>query len=267
MAGRTIRITLQPSGVVAPILQALQQTLEVTSISVAAIQSTDFSKPQPDLSGEMSLRFEDQRSADEKQRSYLNWLFAKGFQEYARGVRHALEEAFFYNTLIHKMMTNTTPQTWGEFEEIMGPVRRRAGHMLFPKLLSAVNAGLAEPLRFEKEFLSLQRVRNCLEHRAGIVGVDDVQPGDDRLRLVFPRMIMFAKSESGEEIELRKNMYLEAGTSIGVKTVTENRDYPRGTMVTFTAEEIAGIGWGCWAFASELENKLPKFEPPQSAGS
>jgi hypothetical protein len=47
---------------------------------------------------------------------------------------------------------------------------------------------------------SLQAVRNCLEHRGGIVSKHDVKD-KAALELMFTRRRLFYKCESGEEVE------------------------------------------------------------------
>jgi len=66
--------------------------------------------------------------------------------------------------------------------------------------MAEISAGLTTPLAFSAEFLSIQKVRNCLEHRGGVVGVQDADI-DGILRLSFPRFKIFY-DRKGEEIEL-----------------------------------------------------------------
>jgi hypothetical protein len=52
--------------------------------------------------------------------------------------------------------------------------------------MAEIKIGLTTPLAFGAEFLSIQKVRNCLEHRGGVVGTQDADI-DGILRLSFPR--------------------------------------------------------------------------------
>lgn len=131
--------------------------------------------------------------------------------------------------------------------------------MGFPQLMAEVNNALAEELHFENEFLSIQKVRNCLEHRDGVVGDSDVDKETGRLLLSFPRLMMFVEKD-GEIVEIGVGSSVEAGQSIGVKMATGTREFEHGTRIAFSEDDLSAIGWGCWAFASELQRKLPSLE-------
>ena len=66
---------------------------------------------------------------------------------------------------------------WSDFQAAMASAHKEATKLNFPDLLDAVNKRLKTPLHFEDEFLSFQKVRNCLEHRAGIVSPADADDG------------------------------------------------------------------------------------------
>jgi hypothetical protein len=78
-----------------------------------------------------------------------------------------LEEAYLYNSLAQ--LKHSTGTTWGEFQIELQEFRKKASDANFPVLMGLVNAGLNDTLHFEREFRSLQKVRNCLEHRNGVV--------------------------------------------------------------------------------------------------
>jgi hypothetical protein len=89
--------------------------------------------------------------------------------------------------------------------------RKRAGEANFPDLIAQVNQGLTAPLHFESQFVSLQKVRNCLEHRDGVVGGKDVDPDTKVLRLALPRLKLFYETD-GKEIEGGKGSQVEGRT-------------------------------------------------------
>src|SRR5947209_6054074 len=127
---------------------------------------------------------------------YENWLLTRGFQDLARGIRESLEEAALFLSLVVKSNTVSTIQ---QLESEIVRSRKRASKLQFPELMVEINARLATLLAFGAEFLSIQKVRNCLEHRGGVVGVQDAD-ADGILRLSFPRFKIFY-NRKGEEIE------------------------------------------------------------------
>src|SRR4029079_2662052 len=97
---------------------------------------------------------------------------------------------------------------WGEhaasmhdFDDRLSSSKRDANRMPFTELLKVCNARLTKPLGRDDELISLQKVRNCLEHRHGVVGKQDGGP-DGVLRLTFPRLVIVLKKPDGTEVDM-----------------------------------------------------------------
>ena len=130
------------------------------------------------------------------------------FRIWRRGVRETLEEAILYLTLI-KLAGE--PQYGWEFNQTVAKIRKRASGLVFPKLLAEVkHAGITAACRLRCGISYRFRERvNCLEHRAGVVGTQDLDPGDTVLNLRFPR-IKFFYVRKGVEIELYPSHRVDA---------------------------------------------------------
>src|SRR3954453_74879 len=109
--------------------------------------------------------------------------------------------------------------------------------------LTEVNAGLIAQLAFADEFASLQKVRNCLEHRAGTVGAEDIdQTG--HLTLTLPRLKMFHVNPAGEEVELAAGVIIDTHEHTGIAEIMIKREirtksYALGEKVTFNSAEFS----------------------------
>jgi hypothetical protein len=118
---------------------------------------------------------------------FENWIFSKAFQDLLRGLKGSLEQAYIFITLLskrHKVASSIT------LDAFLAPFRREAATLHFGPLLDRVNERLKEPLPFVDAYHSLQRVRNCFEHRNGIVGEVDAPAGGVMI-LSFPRVNYF----------------------------------------------------------------------------
>jgi hypothetical protein len=173
-----------------------------------------------------------------------------------------LEEAVLYNGIVARAGELTTLE---EVQAAEQELRKAASNMLFPELLAEVNKGLTTPLHYEREFLSLQNVRNCLEHRDGIVRERDVDPHTQVLRLALPRIKMFY-DDAGREIELNKGSMVEKDIDLLMKAVVAEREFKLGDRVTFNADEFHDIGFGFWAITNDLMNRLPQLPPEVGTG-
>jgi len=240
--------------VAAPAQRAALISSDVIAACFTAFEGVELGKPvMPD----QFIHYQFQGppiTSDERRVMYQNWLLGKGFQDLARGIRETLEEATLYLHLIAKTGVPIQLQQ-------LAKVRKHAASLRFPSLMAKVNAKLVEPMAFEAEFLSIQKVRNCLEHRAGVVGTQDLDEGDTALSLNFPRRKVFYL-RGGEEIEIAPNEPVNAGdgkpdVQLLVRIVTRTQKYRLGEQIIFTSSQFSEIAAACHHFATDLASKLP----------
>ena len=232
---------------------------DVVAAALTAFAEGRLTKPvMPDQFVHVQIRGPEMTS-DERRILYENWLLAAGFQNLSRGIRQSLEEAAMYLALI-KNPPKRIP-TSATIEDVRDMARKPATNLSFPKLLQLVNAALSSPLQFEREFLSIQKIRNCLEHRDGIVRKQDLDDDALILTLSFPRPKFFYM-RGEQEIELTRDERVDDGrggpeVQILGRLVTRSKIYRLGERVTFTAGEFSEIAMACSRFGGELASKLP----------
>jgi hypothetical protein len=245
--------------VVAPALAALRNTVEVVSFCLAAIEKYDLSVPPPIGEVGMELSFATGATdVGERRNAHKHWILKRGFHELTRGVRLSLEEAYLY-VEVTKLQGATT---WGRLQKQIADIKRDANKWNFPTLIDRVNCDLSDQLTFKNEYLSLNKVRNCLEHRDGVVGAPDLQ-GSEALMLSLPRMMIFYLKD-GAEVELARGDRFEKDTEVLVKRTIKKSHYGSGDRISFTGDEFRDISMACWFFAQDLASKLPR---PQSAAA
>lgn len=248
-----LQVTLNKDGVAAPVLRAAVLATSVVGTSLRALSNDDLSPPEL-KSDFMSFSFGGTEFPEsERLQTYQNWILGKGFQDLARGVRETLEEAIFYLEMT-KLEAGAT--TWGALQSHMAKIRGRAMRPGFSQLMEEVNTGLTERMAFEVEFLSLQKVRNCLEHRNGRVGLKDVDPTTGVMALSFPRLKITA-SEDGKETEVYEGQFFEKGAELYLGRETRIREYAMEEAVVISAADFYEIALACHLFAVDLATKLP----------
>ncbi|WP_265516010.1 hypothetical protein [Nitratireductor luteus] len=260
-----IIVKLDPNGVAAPVHRAVSITTHVVAFCLESIAGEELDSSEMH-GGFISYKFSEvEASPEERRETYQNWVLSKGFQDLARGIRETLEEAKFYLAIVGRRQAITT---WARFQTEMEASRTQAQKLTFPALLSEVNAGLREPMTFDSEFASLQKVRNCLEHRGGRVGRKDINPETGLLILSFPRLKLFY-NRGEEEIEVAPGEVIDTyapgvrvpdeggGVTIFMKRVTRSREYALGEPVVITASDFFEIAMACHLFASDVAAKLP----------
>ena len=266
-----LEIRLNPNGVAEPAQRAVIETARAVGTFLRSLAGDDLAPVEPGQQGaEWGYRFEGVEYSPDEWRGVLErWVLAKGFQDLARGIRETLEEAHFYLTMIQ--LPNGQQTTVGEIQEIMAEARARAARPKFPDLMAQVSDGLTSPLNFSAHFLTLQNVRNCLEHRGGIVSQRDADPVTGELLLTFPRLAMFYK-RGEEEIELRVGEVIDnqapgapfpPGEQVAVYWKIKDRTlvYRLGERVLITNADFHEAAMACNFFASDLVSKLPTLPP------
>ncbi|WP_164607987.1 hypothetical protein [Rhodopseudomonas sp. BR0M22] len=265
MTTQKLEIRLNANGVAAPAQRAAWQCNEIVAFCLEAIKESDLTERPQITSPSMAYRFDGpDLPAGERLVVYENWLLSKGFHELARGVRETLEEARVFIELVR---FQATEMTWGEFQDYLAALRERVGRLPFPALLGEVNVRLTSPMDFADEFMSFQKVRNCMEHRAGIVGPPDVGP-EQRLTLKLPRLKMFYNNPAGEEVELVAGTVIDTHQHTGIAEIlikrdTRSKSYALGETVSFTAAEFNEFAFACYLFGSDVASKLPILLPAE----
>jgi hypothetical protein len=239
-------------------------TTDVVAAALTAFAEGNLTKPtMPDQFVQIQIRGPGLTS-DERRRMYENWLLAKGFQDLARGVRESLEEAALYLALVSNPPKRIS--TSSSLEDLLDSMRKPATRLSFPELLDRVNSGLTSPVEFKSEFLSIQRVRNCLEHRGGIVRKQDLDAQGAALTLSFPRL-KFSYMRGSEQIQLARDQRVDDGSrgpevQVLSRIVTRSRTYRLGERVTFAANEFSEIAMACSFFGTQLAGRLPVICAP-----
>lgn len=194
-------------------------------------------------------------SADQRAGLYRTWLLDRAFQELQRGLRATLELAYLAASAIRLRKT-----TYGEFQAFEIAKRKRAQGAKFPDLLASVNALLVEPMPYSNEMLTWQKVRNCLEHRGGLVAAHDVEAETGVLTLKYSRP-GFGYHRNGEEVEIAPGHVVDDGTGqpevqIWMKLFPQSRSFQIGESVNVSAAEFIELAMACCWVADDLLKRL-----------
>lgn len=255
---RTLTITLNRDAVSGPALSTLRLAGGAIVTGLKAIDSENLTGPMTVEARGVTFQFEAEVENDEGRKAgYRAWLLAKGFQDLVRGLRESLEAAHVW---IDWVQRHGLPLAPGGAMAIQTELVEAANRKNFPDLMRAVNLGLSSPLHWEEAFMSMQKVRSCLEHRAGLVHQQrDAGAENPSLRLSIPRLQLTVQ-DGDREVELVPNLVVEHGGHVLAKPAIRIHDFPVGSVVRFSANDFGEIAFACWMMAQELVSKLPN--PP-----
>jgi hypothetical protein len=152
--------------------------------------------------------------------------------------------------------------------DFFAAIKRRAAKLSFGQLLDQVNTKLKASLNFVDAYNSLQRARNCLEHRSGIVGEVDTAAGDV-MRLAFPRVKTFYLRR-GEEVEVEPGHVVDAqdgadDVQILMRIELRERRFTRNCRLSLSLTDFNEIAFACNYFATDLSIKVGAMIAPAPA--
>jgi hypothetical protein len=236
---------------------AVVSTCEVVNFHFSALAGADLS--QPAHIPEAKHRFKGpELNAAQRRAMHESWMLAKAFQELLRAARDALEMAHVFVALLGETHRVSSSATLAEF---LAPFQKKAAGLRFPALLAAVNERLDPKLDFAESYASLQKVRNCLEHRRGIVSKSDTD-GQEKFDFSVPRVKIFYMRQ-GSEVELVAGERVEPGddraeVEILMRLEVRKRSVSLGERISFTLEEFNEIAFACHFLGTQLATRLPK---------
>jgi hypothetical protein len=97
----------------------------------------------------------------------------------------------------------------------------------------------------EKYFGTINQVRNCITHRQGRIGREDLK-GSDSFTPTWRAFEVIVQTPDGTEISLKTpipegGLYLKDGGKVAIKFVERLRDYKLGEIIEFTPVDINDI--------------------------
>lgn len=264
-----VTITLDARGVGVPSQMAAKEVYDIFALAHPAIQAADLSNVPPLAEESVHHQMEMLGRSPENGRASTNRrLMAMCISDLARGVRQSLEDAATHLDIVaHLSPAAIRNEIVDDLEEdmiaeiraaVMGRqelLRQRARAMRHPQLVEKVVRGLRAPLSWTPELTSFQKLRNCLEHRGGIVGQQDVdETGTMVLRLPYLKVDVIGRGGVVKPFEI--GMALSEPSRMEVEVAARTSTFDLGQAVDFEPKMIGELAFACWVFASDIVDKL-----------
>lgn len=121
----------------------------------------------------------------------------------------------------------------------------------FPNKLNILRSKYAVGPKHADYLVSINRARNCLSHRRGVVGHEDIDELG-KLRVAWLGMDIYAQTPSGERHSLidipPEGLHLSEGSSVYLQFLERERLFDRGTPLRLSTRDLAEI---CLFFQNE----------------
>jgi hypothetical protein len=256
-----LTITFNPDGVIHPVLKLMKECSETILFGLKLCEATE-TLPKELTSEDMFMKIqfgEPDNNIENQKLKYKDWLITKGFEDLIKGINLSLIEALFFVSVFHSKNKNELVN----FKEIEGKltrIRAMANKKPLPILLSKITPHLLVPLLYEKEILTMNRVRRCLVHRNGVVSKEDINDTEMHvLRLHWLRLKIIYE-DKGKAIELKREDITKENIMTYLKIEPMDQTFNLGEKISFNYRQFNEfLTTGYW-FAMDLAKKLPRIE-------
>ena len=189
-----------------------------------------------------------------KKQKYKAWLIKKGFEDLVKGLEYTLREAYLYVSVFSKSAGLKTGQ---EFNEYFSKIRKKSLSMNIPNMMDEIESYLEKPWSYKKQILSINKARNCLVHRGGLVMEKDINDEIGRcLKLEWVKLKLFYEKE-GEEIEIVGKTVVDA--AIKLKREDNAISFVQGERIILDYKKFNEFVVTCFHFGLDLVACLPKI--------
>ena len=254
---QTVKVHTNLNVLVENYLQQIQYVLDLVIFSFAGAELVtenrynDYSRFlnfQPSKSGRMDFT----RARNE----YEKWLVRNFLGEGINYTQVFLEEC----RTICAIYSISNRQIRGhEYNKAINEEKKKYHNYGLPKKLETLREKYSVYSDSESNILSLNKLRNCIVHRLGIVSERDVTE-DDQLTIRMRCLGIFAKNpETGEEIEVDKKTRVEKGWSIIGRSHEKSKSFKLNESVSLDYNEMTHCIYTFFFFAASMKESITEF--------
>ncbi|WP_304511686.1 hypothetical protein [Desulfobacula sp.] len=183
---------------------------------------------------------------------FKRWLLINGFEDIHSCIRTTLERLFVFKAIENQLNDNPSLA----IEGVEPDLKIRANKFNYPDLLNAVHTELKDTLTYERHLKTINKARNCLVHRNGVIEIKDCNNDQkDKLIIVGNRFKMFFKKGDEEVLaEVGKSGPENAALMLGAEEF--NIEFNIGDKLDITLKQFIDILNTCIFFNADVEEKI-----------
>lgn len=259
MADYVMNININLAGLLAELQRAVQRTINLVASGLETKQYvTGEYLRLPDTSFGITLDSKLKWSREQAQREYSKWVLSNGFRDMTEGAGLFLDSV--HNILaywdIGIRVRDQGPITMGDWDKMIIKGGASFHELGFPHKLDHLSKehGLALNETFISKLLTINKTRNCLVHRQGVVSQKDVNCEGGLQTKWMKLALVMQDGETCKEVTLP--FMAEKNTLVGVRNQEQAKVFPLGSQVEFTAQEFSDICWCFFIFGNSLKESV-----------
>lgn len=262
MSNTHISIDINLAALQGQLQRVLRHAMNLVAVGLRAEKElSKFPLDLPDTN--MHLRFDtrQQWTSEQVGQEWRRWILTNGFRDTSEAVGGFLEGVqsvlgYWELIQVQDKGTTLTGAVWND----MTVGRTRRFHRLgLPDKIKFLETqyGFALDASWAKQILSINKTRNCLVHRNGIVTELDVT-ANGKLILEWAALVLVVKDNSGER-EIVPPAVVEAGGTLSVRNRPYAKEFAVGEEILLTTAEFSGICWTLFTFGNFCAQLLEQF--------
>jgi hypothetical protein len=203
-------------------------------------------------------------STPQTREEFKSWLLGVGLRDGIESLNVFIDEIRFFAGLMKRTLSEGhRVARAGRVTAVLRDFRKeeigRYARLGLPDKLENLFAEFGIKVPLADAILSLQKARNCLTHRRGIVGAEDRNTENGGLRVQFVVLETVHTDLSGRIHAAERDTLVLAGESVGVRWAEREKTFPIGQRVTFTAQEFQHLIYTLWDAGSLLIDEFIKY--------
>lgn len=226
----------------APYLTSLQRTLNVLAVSQAAISRvTEAEYSTYGKSGVLSVNPANaaQLSLLEAKEEAAAWHLRNAFRDAIDVTGLFLDRVRDAAAIARAPKAGTL--TRGTLHNLLTTEATEFSKLGIAKKVQILREDLGLELHFYQHIFSINRIRNCLVHRLGVVSQVDVD-GNDELRFTYRALEFFFLEPNGTETVIdQPNLAGPAGAAVMMRALDRTRVFHVGERIVLTPEEVTQL--------------------------
>lgn len=190
-------------------------------------------KPFLDISPAKNLKL----SFEEIKSAFIVWNIINIMRNSIECVSNFLEEVYIYCTII--VISKKNNLTVNEWNETLSNGKVSFNRLGLPDKIEYLKNNYDVYSNFDEYIVSINKARNCLVHRKGIVSERDIDI-NQKLEVKWNTFKIKTTSPNGKKTKIvNKNNMVLKGWSLEVWLEEKSKTFNQGDKITFTQEEIS----------------------------
>ena len=192
-----------------------------------------------------------------QKKQFRNWLLKKGFEDFAKGIKQSLIEAYYYGTLVKKEGEVIKLNTFlKEIEEL----RKSANEQSLPGLLSKLQTILIKRLSYEQQVSTINNARNCLIHNNGLVSDRHINDKVNNRLIIKGNRFFYYFEKDGQKFPMKLGVAGPENSPLMLSIENFEIAFNIGQQIEISLKDFNDLTDTCLFFALDLKECLPKIK-------